>query len=91
MQSEAHPLLHSPMACDKTAVLSPLPAVSRLTGDDREMLSLEKELRKIQQQLNLMQWRARDISEHALHKAPKRTELPGFPRELRGHCRQSFS
>jgi len=77
--------------CDKTAVLSPLPAVSRLTGDDREMPRLEKELRKIQQQLHLMQRRARDISEHSLHKAQKRTELPGFPRELRGHCRQSFS
>ena len=77
MQSEAHPLLHSPMACDKTAVLSPLPAVSRLTGDDREMLSLEKELRKIQQQLNLMQWRARDISDCTVRETLKRIELPG--------------
>ena len=77
MQSEAHPLLHSPMACDKTAVLSPLPAVSRLAGDDWEMPSLEEELRKIQQQLNFLQWRARDISDCTVRETLKRIELPG--------------
>ena len=42
-RSEARSLLHSPTACDKTALLSPLPADSRLAGDDQEMPSLEKD------------------------------------------------
>ena len=42
-RSEARSLLHSPTACDKTALLSLLPADSRLANDDQEMPSLEKD------------------------------------------------
>uniref|UniRef100_A0A8V0X8K6 SUN domain-containing protein n=2 Tax=Gallus gallus TaxID=9031 RepID=A0A8V0X8K6_CHICK len=45
------------------------------------MVSLDKELAKVQRQLHVLQWRARDITERALHEALRRTELPGFTGE----------
>jgi len=54
---------------------------------DGEIVSLDEELAKVQRQLHVLQWRARDITERALHEALRRTELPGFTGEVRGHCR----
>ncbi|XP_052559506.1 SUN domain-containing protein 3-like [Tympanuchus pallidicinctus] len=54
---------------------------SRLVGDDLEMLRVEQELKKIQQQLRFLQWGVKDITLRALHEALKRTELPGFTGE----------
>eukprot|EP00076_Gallus_gallus_P037994 XP_025003532.1 SUN domain-containing protein 3 isoform X1 [Gallus gallus] len=54
---------------------------ARLARGGGEMVSLDEELAKVQRQLHVLQWRARDITERALHEALRRTELPGFTGE----------
>ncbi|XP_040551445.1 SUN domain-containing protein 3-like [Gallus gallus] len=56
-------------------------ATARLVRGDGEMVSLDEELAKVQRQLHVLQWRARDITERAFHEALRRTELPGFTGE----------
>eukprot|EP00076_Gallus_gallus_P037993 XP_025003531.1 SUN domain-containing protein 3-like [Gallus gallus] len=56
-------------------------ATARLARGGGEMVSLDEELAKVQRQLHVLQWRARDITERALHEALRRTELPGFTGE----------
>ncbi|XP_075345843.1 SUN domain-containing protein 3-like [Mycteria americana] len=86
IQSQASRLARIPAASKRpatTVTVSPLLTFSRPAGDElgealSETLTLQEQLRKLQEELYHLRWSVKDVAERALQEALKQAKLPGF-------------
>ena len=98
IQSQASHLARIPAASERpatTLTVSPLLTFSRPAGDElgealSETLTLQEQLRKLQEELYHLRWSVKDVAERALQEALKQAKLPGFTGWVRACCRRRY-